>query len=69
MDWRDRFIEVLHRDREQHVEQIEFLQSGVIINVMDAGVMRDVTAERLDVAKRHLAEVERLLREEGALDA
>jgi hypothetical protein len=70
MDWRGRFIDMLRGDRAQHLEQIEFLSSGkVMLHVTEAGIRRDVTSERLEVAKRHLDEVEQLLREEGALDA
>lgn len=62
MTWRDYLLE----ERTQQLEQISFLGSGnVRLHVTTNGVQRDVTEERLETTKKHLAEVEQILREEG----
>jgi hypothetical protein len=70
MDWRRRFIEVLQHDRAQHLSQIELLESGRCqVHEMRDGRFVDTTAEALERTRGYLAEVERLLGEEGVSDA
>lgn len=62
MTWRDYLLQ----ERKQHLEQIAFLSSGnVRLHVTTNNEQRDVTEERLETTKKHLVEVERILREEG----
>ncbi len=67
MTWQEHLLQ----QRKYQLGQIKFLGSGKArLHVIEGGVTRDVTEERLEQTKKNLAEVEQILRDEGfSLDA